>query len=126
MSASDYVDLVIRADDEATATALAEAVGVQSGGLLEPYADGAWVTSGHNHSLLHLGEVVLTPAVLDEDGDVTTPAVMSGDFRVMVRLANTHAPAAAQILGALFAGAFAGQGEYATNGSIYTGVRWAS
>ena len=38
----------------------------------------------HSHSIVHLGHLVETPAVLDENGDVVTEAVLSSTYHVDV------------------------------------------
>ena len=38
----------------------------------------------HNNEIIHLGNIVLEPAVIDEDGEVETEAVLSEDWHVDV------------------------------------------
>ena len=38
----------------------------------------------HKHTIVHLGNIVLTPAVIGEDGEVETEAVLSDDWHVDV------------------------------------------
>ena len=38
----------------------------------------------HNHSIVHLGNIVLEQAVINEDGDVETEAVLSENWHVDV------------------------------------------
>ena len=38
----------------------------------------------HKHAIVHLGNIVLEQAVIDEDGAVETEAVLSGDWHVDV------------------------------------------
>tara|TARA_R110002167_G_scaffold139370_1_gene326934 strand:+ start:39 stop:368 length:330 start_codon:yes stop_codon:yes gene_type:complete len=38
----------------------------------------------HSHAIVHLGNIVLEQAVIDEDGEIETEAVLSGDWHVDV------------------------------------------
>lgn len=38
----------------------------------------------HKHTIVHLGNIVLTPAVIDENGEIETEAVLSDDWHVDV------------------------------------------
>ena len=38
----------------------------------------------HKHTIVHLGNIVLTPAVIGEDGEVETEAVLSDDWHLDV------------------------------------------
>tara|TARA_R110000822_G_scaffold123309_1_gene257710 strand:- start:138 stop:488 length:351 start_codon:yes stop_codon:yes gene_type:complete len=40
--------------------------------------------STHKHTIVHLGNIVLEQAVIDEDGEVETEAVLSSDWHVDV------------------------------------------
>ena len=38
----------------------------------------------HNHAIVHLGNIVVTPAELDEDGNIITEAVLSDTYHIDV------------------------------------------
>lgn len=38
----------------------------------------------HNHAIVHLGNIVVTPAELDEDGNIVTEAVLSDTYHIDV------------------------------------------
>ena len=93
-----FVDTCIRATDEAT---WAQAALSQNLLYRDPitetdpetgevtivgYDDEIKASAGAN--ITALGAVVLTPAVLDEDGNETTPAVMDGRYHLNMRIAE--------------------------------------
>ena len=38
----------------------------------------------HNHAIVHLGNIVVTPAEIDEDGNIVTEAVLSDTYHIDV------------------------------------------
>ena len=45
----------------------------------------------HKHTIVHLGNIVLEQAVIDEDGEIETEAVLSSDWHVDVLWSNLEA-----------------------------------
>jgi len=45
----------------------------------------------HKHTIVHLGNIVLEQAVIDEDGEIETEAVLSEDWHVDVLWSNLEA-----------------------------------
>ena len=45
----------------------------------------------HKHTIVHLGNVVLEQAIIDEDGEIETEAVLSSDWHVDVLWSNLEA-----------------------------------
>lgn len=70
------IDLMLRADDEAT---LAAALPMLRDG-------GVWVTASHHHALDLIGPVEIAPATLDEAGGIVTPATLDERFHLNLRL----------------------------------------
>lgn len=58
-------------------------------------SEDAWITASHCHALDPIGPVVTTPAVLDDAGEVVTPAVMDTRFHANLRLLPGADPAIA-------------------------------
>jgi len=79
------IDLILRFPDEASAVAAL------------PQLRGAegWIAASHHHALDPIGPMVTAPAILDADGNVTTPAVLDGAFHVNLLLDPDHPDAAA-------------------------------
>lgn len=70
------IDLYLRADTE---TALAEAAPVLRD-------DSGWRTDDHRFAIDVIGPVVITTAaIIDDDGNETTPAVFDNRFHINVR-----------------------------------------
>lgn len=74
-----YIDAICRADTKEAfeAAALEQNLLAEDGGVLRP-VEGA--------NIDRIGPVVLTPAVLDEAGEVVTPAVIDERYHVNLRL----------------------------------------
>jgi hypothetical protein len=73
-------DLMYRATDEATWDAWAAIVSL----TYEDRSNGCYIDE--------IGPVVVTPAVVGPDGDITTPAVMDDRYHVNVRLTQIAGP----------------------------------
>jgi len=75
-----FTDLYLRADSE---SALAVAM---------PWfrREDAWVTASHHHALDLIGPITTTPAILDENGEVVTPAMIDGRYHANLRLFGDH------------------------------------
>ena len=70
-------DLILRFPDDATAAGtLPQFRGV------DPDGNPTWLTASHQHALDPIGPMVLTPAVVDDQGTVTTPATVDDGFHV--------------------------------------------
>ena len=78
---SEYTDYCLKADSEAElATALPFARTNDENG------QEVWVLGGENYALDLIGDVVAEPAVTDENGNITTPAVLADGFHSNLRI----------------------------------------
>ena len=77
---SDYIDYCLKAATEEEMIAALDFARTDDENGAE-----IWLGSGSNYALDIIGDIVLEPAVFDENGDMITPAVMDGGFHVNIR-----------------------------------------
>lgn len=126
-----FTELVIRANDLATAQAIARRISTTFGRSFRPYTDeDGFRPADHEHSCLVIENAVLTPAVFDADGNELAPAVRASDVRLMMLFSTPFSARLKRALNTLFADTLAGRGAYevvkkGAPRTIETGIRWA-